>query len=65
MDLELSAEQLAVIDALRFDRDAFENCSAPGQCGSRLRVLASLRRLGLIDHRNRLTTPLKEWPDAA
>jgi hypothetical protein len=53
MHLELSNDQLIVLDHLGKGLDPFTGCCARGDYGARLFVLASLRRLGLIDHRDR------------
>lgn len=49
MELELSNDQKRVLDYLQAGLDAFTGCCEQGQFGTRLRVLASLRRAGLID----------------
>lgn len=54
MHLELSSDQLIVLAYLGRGLDPFTGCNARGDYGARLFVLASLRRLGLIDHRDRL-----------
>jgi hypothetical protein len=54
MHLELNDDQRLVLDYLREGLDPFTGCKARGDCGARLLVLASLRRLGLIDHHDRL-----------
>ncbi|GAC1619841.1 MAG: hypothetical protein NVS9B10_01000 [Nevskia sp.] len=50
MELELSNDQRRVLNYLQAGLDAFTGCCEQGQYGARLRVLASLRRAGLIDH---------------
>ena len=52
MDLELSDDQRSVLSLLHQGHDAFTGCCERGHYGARLRVLAPLRRRGLIDHRD-------------
>lgn len=58
MELELSSDQQQVLGYLQSGLDAFTGCRERGQYGVRMRVLASLRRMGLIDHHDHPTNYL-------
>lgn len=57
MDLELSNDQRLILSLLNQGLDTFSGCCERGHFGTRLLVLASLRRHGLIDHRDRPIPP--------
>ncbi len=54
MNPELDHDQQRVLRYLQAGLDAFTDCCERGQYGARMRILASLRRAGLIDHHDHL-----------
>jgi hypothetical protein len=52
---EMDEMELTALHNIAAGRDPFSDCSARGDYGKCMLTLASLRRSGLIDHRDRLT----------
>jgi hypothetical protein len=57
--MALDEQELQALHYIAAGQDPFAGCCASGDFGRRLRILAALRRAGMIDHGNQLTAPAR------
>ena len=55
MNSSLSDDEMQALAHIAGGRDPFTGCNANGDFGKRMRILAALRRAGVIDHHDHIT----------